>query len=101
MSITAFVFDPAAGRITRVDPPRYAVETRMSDDTWENCWTDGDAKPLTFATRAEAQAELDSLIADTRDAAARGDLADAYDASDYRIVLVPQAPTTIKERSPS
>ena len=56
----------------------YIVETRIGHD-WENVWTEDD-QPLTFATRAEARAELSDLMTEMPD----------YDAADYRIVEVAQ-----------
>jgi hypothetical protein len=55
---------------------RYEVQTRFGND-WENCWTDDD-QPLTFATRTQAQAEINDLLAEMPD----------YRADDYRIVEV-------------
>ena len=85
----AFVFDPAAQTVTRIPipPTRFAVQTRFFPDQWENCWT-VDGAPLTFATRAEAQAELDAHLADIADAVAAGDMIDGYDPADFRIVEV-------------
>jgi hypothetical protein len=64
---------------------RFAVETRFID-TWENCWTDEFGQPITFASRAEAQAALDDLLAAVREAVAAGDMIEAYDPDDYRLV---------------
>ena len=52
----------------------YEVQTRMVN-VWENCWAD-DNGPLTFATKSEAQAEIDELMREMSD----------YLPSDYRIV---------------
>jgi hypothetical protein len=41
---------------------------------WENVWTDGDDKPLSFETLEEAQAEIDDLVEEM-----------GYDPEDYRI----------------
>ena len=54
----------------------YIVETHMGN-TWENCWTE-DYEPLTFTSRALAQAEIDDLLEQMPD----------YRADDYRIVKV-------------
>lgn len=72
---------------------RYAVETYTLCDGWINCWTECDYdedRPLTFATIAEAQAEIDELIADTNDVIAAGDMDEGagYDPQDFRIVEV-------------
>jgi len=44
--------------------------------------------PLTFATRVEAQAELDAYLADIADAVTAGDMVETYDPDDFRIVEV-------------
>ncbi len=86
--ITAFVFDPSTGRITRIGGTRYAVETRFVGDQWCNCWTTSDGKPVTFATRDEAESELQSMLDDIDDAVADGSMSDGYDPEDFRIVEV-------------
>lgn len=85
----AIIFDPATQTVTRVPfgARRYAVETCFFDGSWENCWTVDDV-PVTFATRAEAEAELKSYLADVADAVAAGDMCDGYDRDDFRIVEV-------------
>ena len=55
----------------------YIVETRFFMNAWENCWTEDD-KPLTFPTRAHAQAGIADLLAEMPD----------YSPEDYRIVEV-------------
>jgi hypothetical protein len=54
----------------------YIVLTKTMNG-WENVWTDGDDKPLSFPTREEAQAEIDDLVAEM-----------GYDPDDYRIEVV-------------
>tara|TARA_R110000851_G_scaffold49835_4_gene119710 strand:- start:45 stop:272 length:228 start_codon:yes stop_codon:yes gene_type:complete len=45
----------------------YVVETKFYGGSWENCWhTDG--VPTTFSTEAEAEAEIEELIADLENA---------------------------------
>jgi len=46
-------------------------------NTWENCWTE-DGEPLTFTSRAHAQAEIDELL----------DEMPEYAHAHYRIVEV-------------
>ena len=69
----------------------YEVQTNMNG-TWENCWTEGntaeDIKPWVFDTKEDAQAELDEFLADVFRAVEVGDMAEAYDLADYRIVEV-------------
>lgn len=87
--ITMFILDPATGRITQHPPARrYAVQTRFFGDHWANCWTDENGNPVTFATRREAQAEIDGIIEDTSVADSEGDLLSAYFPDDFRIVEV-------------
>jgi hypothetical protein len=45
---------------------RFVVLTDTVCQGWVNCWSEDD-KPQTFATREEAQAELDEYIQDTLD----------------------------------
>jgi len=52
----------------------YMVETRMGK-IWENIWLEDD-KPLFFETKAQAQSEIDDLLA----------LMPDYSPEDYRIV---------------
>jgi hypothetical protein len=59
---------------------RYEVQTRMGN-TWENCWTE-DGTPQTFATRADARAELRQFIKDAKACL------DGYDNADYRVAEV-------------
>jgi hypothetical protein len=60
----------------------FVVETRFSYG-WENVWTDDD-EPSTFATRQEAQASIDDLIANMQD----------YSPDDYRITELKVAETS-------
>lgn len=85
----AFIFDPAAQTVTcaPLKSKRYAVETRFACNRWDNCWT-VDGKPSTFATRAEAEAELEDYLADVAEAVAAGNLVEGYDRDDFRIVEV-------------
>ena len=65
---------------------RFQVEEQTIIDGWTNNWTDDEEKPLTFATIAEAQAEIDDLIQTNKDAVARGDMDSEYNPDEYRIV---------------
>ena len=73
-------------------PLRYAVETSFRTRHWENCWsiiTDGKEEPETFATREEAQAEIDQHKADIEEAVRVGDMQPSDE--DWRIVEVAPA----------
>lgn len=65
---------------------RYAVETLMGS-SWENCWHEDD-ELLTFATREEAEAELEDHLETMHDCCATGDLSDSMSREDFRIVEV-------------
>lgn len=89
--ITALVLDPSTGQITchpLHSNCRYAVETRFYGEHWENCWRGDDGEPISFGTRAEAQAEIDALVLQTAEAVAAGDMLSAYFPDEFRIVKV-------------
>lgn len=65
---------------------RYTVETHFYGNTWENCWTDDNGQPITFATREEAQAEIDELIAGCKAAVKAGDMQGGFHPSEFRIM---------------
>ena len=65
---------------------RYEVQTRIGS-TWSNVWTEDDA-PLTFASRADAAAELDEHLYLSAEAHSRGDLATPARKSDFRVRVV-------------
>ena len=73
-------------------PSSYEVQHYTLCDGWVNTWTisDGnhDSVPHVFATREEAQAELDEFLRDIQSEIASGDRApdEGYDASEFRIV---------------
>lgn len=69
---------------------RYEVQTFFLADSWCNCWTE-DEEPLTFATHAEAQQALTEFLGEIADAVAAGEIAGAYCADDYRVVIVSNA----------
>lgn len=66
--------------------PRFQVEMEVGS-TWENVWHEND-EPQTFATVAEAQAEIDEFLADIADEIARGERGEdeGYSADEFRIV---------------
>ncbi len=73
-------------------PPSYEVQTYTICEGWVNTWTiiegDNDPVPHHFATRQEAQAELDELLNDIQQEISCGDRAPdrGYDAEEFRIV---------------
>lgn len=66
---------------------RYKIQHSTIGD-WEDNERDENGNIITYATQKEAQKELDSLIADTQEAFGRGDMAEAHDPNDYRIVKI-------------
>jgi len=74
---------------------RYEVQHFTLCDGWINCWTVDD-HPQTFASRSEAQAELNELFDDITQQIKDGDRApdEGYDRDEFRIVPLP-APETI------
>ncbi len=68
--------------------PHYEVETLLGN-SFENCWRNtADDTLVTFTTLGEAWSELQQMLADVKEAAAAGDMAEEYDPEDYRIVRV-------------
>ena len=63
----------------------YEVQTQMMN-AWENCWTDGEGKPVTFATIADAVQAIKSHLTDCINAVEGGDMEDSPDPSEFRIV---------------
>ena len=63
----------------------YEVQTQMMH-TWENCWTDGEGKPVAFATIADAVQAIKDHITDCINAVEGGDMEDSPDPSELRIV---------------
>lgn len=53
---------------------------------WDDAPWNVDGEPMRFASEKEAQAEIDDLIKDTKEAFEAGDMDEAYDPDDYRIV---------------
>jgi hypothetical protein len=67
---------------------KFKVETRTVGE-WEDCWTENDGHadiPMRFRTIADAQAEIDDHIHDTKEAVVEGLMDEAHDPNDYRIV---------------
>ena len=67
---------------------RFAVEEMLCNGGWEQAWMDEDDRPIHFATREEAQAEIDDLIETVKLAVEDGHMASEYDPENYRIVEV-------------
>lgn len=73
---------------------RYAVMQNVICGGWTNTWstTDDDGKeiPLTFATEAEAEAEIDEFLKEIQDEVDSGerDEDQGYDADEFCIVEI-------------
>lgn len=66
---------------------KYEVQEYCLYGGWTNNWmTDG--APTYFNTADDAQAELDAFLKDMRDEVEAGNMIDAPDASEFRIVEV-------------
>ena len=61
-----------------VNLPRYEVQTGIFG-TWENCWTDGDGQPVTYANREEAEDAIRGHVIDCINAVEGGDMLDSPD----------------------
>ena len=68
---------------------RYEVQSEMLGG-WENCWTDDDGQPITFATREEADATIRDHMTDRIHAVENGDMVDSPDPASLRVVKVKQ-----------
>lgn len=66
---------------------RYEVQTYTLCDGWTNTWQEDDA-PLTFASKAEAEAALELHLVDINESFQEGHLSDGANLSDYRVVCV-------------
>ena len=64
----------------------YQVESFTLFDGWVNCWTDDAENPITFDSREKAQQELDLFLKEQAGAVLCGDMVEAYDINDFRIV---------------
>lgn len=67
---------------------RWEVQTIDASGGTENCWTDEDGKPQTFATEAEAEAELADFIATCQESVRLGHMSDAPDREDFIVCEV-------------
>ena len=74
--------------IVGVEPTvkRYEVLHTMVLGEPENIWQEG-TEPLTFASKAEAQAEIDEHIKDIKEAVARGDMTES-DETDLETYII-------------
>jgi hypothetical protein len=77
----------ASIRAARRTAPRFEVQTRFYGDAWENCWTD-DGRPALYGSYRAAADALDGFLRAVEQAALDGDMLDAYDRDDYRVVAV-------------
>ena len=64
---------------------RWVIETQFIYG-FENCWSDDDGTPTTFATRKQARAELLDHLKELQEAQAAGDMSDVMTRENFRIV---------------
>jgi hypothetical protein len=67
--------------------PRFEVQEYCICGGWTNHWTTND-EPTYFDSEAEAQAELDEYLKDCQDEVEEGNMEDAPDREEFRIVEV-------------
>ena len=68
----------------------YEIQTFTLCGGFVNTWTHDDEAPVTFATYAEAQRELQEFLQGLANAHKQGQIEDAPAADDYQIVRVDQ-----------
>lgn len=66
---------------------RYEVQTLFIDQ-WENCWKDEDGNNITFASEAQAQADIDDHIEICEEAFQKGYIQDVPSRDELRIMPV-------------
>jgi hypothetical protein len=77
----------ASFRAPRRPALRFEVQTRFYGDSWENCWTD-DGEPSRYPSHRAAEDALDLYLREIEQAVVDGDMFEAYDRDDFRIVAV-------------
>lgn len=71
--------------------PRFKVAMRFLGGWDDAGWTveyGSGQRPMRFSSREKAQAEIDVLIAEVKEAVLTGGMEDEYDPDDYRVVEV-------------
>jgi hypothetical protein len=76
---------------------RYEVQTFTLCDGFVNTWSDNDDTPVTFETKAEAEAELAAHLEDLEDAFKHGDLSDTPNPDDYQVARVCYTETEVQD----
>ena len=77
---------------------KFEVQTYAVCDGWVNCWTDGEGVRQTYATKEEAENEIDEFIVDQNIAVFNGHITDAASSDEYRVREV-EAKKTYKHES--
>ena len=70
---------------------KYEVQHDTLADGWVNTWTEeknGKNTPVTFDSKAKAEIELNDFLNESVESFKDGDLAAAYEKSEFRIVSV-------------
>jgi hypothetical protein len=65
---------------------RYKIEYNFRHGWDDSSWHDDGQEMHTYASREEAQKDIDDIVAATLEAYDRGDMEEPYRAKDYRIV---------------
>ena len=77
---------------------KFEVQTYAVCDGWVNCWTEGEGVRQTYATKEEAENEIDEFIVDQNIAVFNGHITDAASSDEYRVREV-EAKKTYKHES--
>ena len=64
---------------------KFEVQTYAVCDGWVNCWTDGEGVRQTYATKEEAENQIDEFIVDQNIAVFNGHITDAASPDEYRV----------------
>lgn len=80
------------------DEEVFVVQLEIGND-WENIFKDDEGKEF-FATEALAKAALDEFIAETQEEYEAGNLDEAYDIEDFRIIPKSTLAPSLKRHNP-
>jgi hypothetical protein len=67
---------------------KYEVQEFCLCGGWTNTWSSEDGTPSTFASKKDAEAELDWFLTECQEAVEDGNMEDAPDREEFRIVEV-------------
>lgn len=89
----ALIYQHATGQPAHVEqiaaPFRYEVQHFTLCDGWINTWHDGETgEPTTYASFADALADLDDFLDDEAQEYEQGNIESPYERDEFRIVQV-------------